>query len=382
LDRDLVFKLLVIAEGFTPTYSAKHVDPSAEPIKLILKATDLDRRDPKLVLRGRIVDDQGRPLARAQVEPNGLRSPTKAGWGGSFTNGIDPLAVTNEQGEFKIGVGEADSFLDLRISARGFARRNIFMLPSGPKVHEIRLERGLTVTGRVLKDGKPVPGIGLGLCQQDRGAGRFFGDFKISTDSGGTFSFPNLPTKAFQPTGQPDSPAAPAGPEKYFLYGLMDSCKTHGALPIRAIEATKDGDVIDIKEWSFQPGVRVSGRVELADGKPVPKQTRVFLSGDEAWDLQMTVAGADGTFTFGPAPEGRYTLSVQAPGYHVSRKNASTNVLNPGSLLGVVRGDAMEIRVLLEPGEVKRDKEYSREALDEYDRRRKQPLVGIETRSK
>jgi hypothetical protein len=38
LDADLIYKLLVVAEGRAPTISDKHIDPVAGPVKLSLKA--------------------------------------------------------------------------------------------------------------------------------------------------------------------------------------------------------------------------------------------------------------------------------------------------------------------------------------------------------
>ena len=81
LDPDLVFQLLVVADGYTPTYGPKRADPKAGPVTLTLTPHDLDRRDPALVLRGRVVDEQRRRVARAVISPSGYNKGTLGQFG-------------------------------------------------------------------------------------------------------------------------------------------------------------------------------------------------------------------------------------------------------------------------------------------------------------
>src|SRR2546423_1773204 len=98
LDPGLIFRVLVVAEGFAPQFVEK-VDPARGPIEPTLKPTDRTRLKPGHVLRGRVLDPDGNPVFRASVSAFGMRSATVLGRYGTL-RGIDPLAVTNARGEF------------------------------------------------------------------------------------------------------------------------------------------------------------------------------------------------------------------------------------------------------------------------------------------
>jgi hypothetical protein len=349
----------VVADGHVPTYSAKPIDPRAGPVTLALKPHDLDRRDPALVLRGKVLDEDGKPVPRAVVEPFGIKTKGGAQFGG--LRGIDALAVTDRQGEFRIGVSEKGAALYLKVSAAFLAHRRPAPLKAGPNVHEVTLVRGVTLTGAVAKDGKPLAGIALGLVQTNRSAERFLGEFTIATDEQGQFRFENV---------GPD--------EAYFVYGLMDSCRKHGAIPVRQVRVGASGTEKDLGAIPMRPGYRLSGRIILADGKPVPENTRVLLSRDEAWDSQTVVADKDGRFAFTGLPAERYSLSVNLRDYHASSKNGSYDALNGFGLVGTVKGDTEGLRFLLEPGPAPRPDYRNLKPSDwqEFERRRKAPLRG------
>jgi hypothetical protein len=358
LDPELVFKLLVVAEGRIPTFSAKHVDPNTGPITLELKPHDLDQRDPALVFRGRVVDEAGRPLASGVVTPKGFR---KGGEGHGDLRGIDALAVTNTQGEFRLGVSERGLALYFHVDARGMAPRNFQPLLVGPQTHELKLVSGVTIVGKVLQEDKPVAGVVVGLVQQDRSGGDFIGDFKISTDPQGVFTFRNVPPS-----------------ESYYIYGIMDSCRSHGAIAIQPVRVRASGTIKEIGTLTMGLGHRLSGRVILADGKPVPPGTRVSLGRDAAWDSQIATVAEDGTFTFTGLPAERCRLGVHVAGYHMSPKNSSYDFLH-GGLLGMIKGDKEELHLLLESGPPLRNPgRLSREQALEYRRLKDTPLRGVE----
>jgi hypothetical protein len=255
----------------------------------------------------------------------------------------------------------------VKVSAAFRAPRRLSPLQAGPKVHEVKLEPGVTVTGVVLKDGKPLAGIALGLVQKDRNVERFLGEFTIATDEKGQFRFQNV------------------GPDElYFVYGLMDSCRPHGAISVRQVGVGASGTETDLGSLAIQPGHRLSGRLTLSDGKPVNQGTRVLVSREEAWDSQTALVAADGSFAFSGLPTESFSLTVSVPRYHVSPKNGSFNLLTYGGLVGRVSGDTDGLRVLLEPGprprpdykdSKKRDSDYK-----EYKRRSEAPLRGVRER--
>src|SRR5262249_44947430 len=134
------------------------------------------------------------------------------------------------------------------------------------------------------------------------------------------------------------------------LYGLLNSLREHGAVGVREVRTGKSGSVSDMGDLEIKAGHKLSGRVVLADGKPVPPGTRALLAREEAWDVQQAVVDKEGRFTLTGLPPELYSLSVNVKGYHLSPKNASTDLLNGFRLLGTVREDTEGLRVLLEPG--------------------------------
>src|SRR5262249_12931280 len=110
---------------------------------------------------------------------------------------------------------------------------------------------------------------------------------------------------------------------------------------------------------------KLSGRVVLADGKPVPAGTRVLLARQDAPDSVQGAADKDGQFSFAGLPPERYSLVVRVKGYHLSPRNVSSDGF---SLRGVVREDISGLRLLLEPGPVSESQQSSG--------RRTEPLRG------
>jgi hypothetical protein len=118
-----------VADGYTPTLSAKLIDPKAGQATLVVKRHDLDTRDPALVLRGRVLDEQGHPVPDAAVEPLGYEKGDTGSFGG--LKGFDPLALTDAKGEFRVGVPEKGLTLYVQVSARYLARQNFAKLAVG-----------------------------------------------------------------------------------------------------------------------------------------------------------------------------------------------------------------------------------------------------------
>jgi hypothetical protein len=345
-----------VAQGHVPTFTPKHVDPLKGPVELQLKPHDLDRRDPELVLRGRVLDENGNGVAGAVVSPYGFKTMTGAQFGG--LKGIDALAVSDDRGEFRLGVSEKGMALYVQVNARFMAPQKPSPLAAGRHVHEIKLVAGSTVTGKVVKDGKPLTGVTLGLVQQDRGADSFLGESQISTDQNGQFQFLNLPPE-----------------QDYFLYGVMDSFKPYGALRVTPLRVGANGTTKDAGTLTPEPGHRLTGRIVLEDGKPVPKGTRVLLSREEAWDHQTVGAAPDGSFAFEGLPAEGYSLSVNVKGYRTSVKNRSYDLLNGRGLLGTIPHTIEDLRYLLEPG-TEDFPDTSKVDYKEYERRRKGALQG------
>jgi hypothetical protein len=211
------------------------------------------------------------------------------------------------------------------------------------------------------KDGKPVPGVVIGMAHTNRDVAKFLGDQKIRTDDLGQFLFRNVPA------GEP-----------YVIYGLMESCRAHGAIGTRPVNTGPEGSSKDVGTLIVEPGFRLTGRVVLSDGKPLPAGIRASLSRRQAWDVQIADVTADGRFTFTGLPAEGYTLSAAVPGYHLSAKNASYEALNGSFLEGRVDQNVEGLRLLLEPGKFARPDfgRFTPEDFQAMQRRRNELLQG------
>jgi hypothetical protein len=327
-------------------------------VSFALTPHDLDKRDPALVLKGRVLDENHKPVPEAVVEPFGFGKGDGAQFGG--LKGFDPLAVTNKRGEFRLGVPDRGTAVYVQVSAPFKAPRKFKKLEAGAKPHDLTLFEGVTVRGRLVKGGKPLAGVAVGAAQKERNVETFVGEFQAATDEKGAFQIRNVPAE-----------------DALALYGQMSSLSKHGAVGVREVRTGESGSVSDVGDLEVKPGHRLSGRVVLADGKPVPAGTRVLLSREQAWDSAQAVADKEGRFSFTGLPSEQYSLSVNVRGYHLSPKNVSTDLLNGFRLLGVVREDISGLRLLLEPGpEPEREQRSDAKFYEEYNRRRLAPLRG------
>jgi hypothetical protein len=115
----------------------------------------------------------------------------------------------------------------------------------------------------------------------------------------------------------------------------------------------------------------------LADAKVLPAGSRVLISREEAWDHQIAEVDGKGAFVFEGLPTECFRLSVNVPGYHVSPKNASYDLLNKHGLLGIVHTDIEGLHLLLEPGkDSERPGGLDSAQYEEYRRRRNSQLRG------
>lgn len=201
----------------------------------------------------------------------------------------------------------------------------------------------------------------MGIVQVDRNVMGYLGHFEFGTDRDGRFAFANIPPM-----------------QSWYLYGLMDGRKGSGSIPVRNLKTEAHGSTLDLGDIEVQPGYRLTGRLVLADGKPVPTATRILASRDAAWDSQTVTVGPDGRFSFTGLPPERLSLSTNVRGYHSSPKNASLDLLNRMGLLGTVGGDIDDLRFLLEPGPTPEIdyRRFSREESAEYELRRDGPPRG------
>jgi|SRR5450631_1986232 hypothetical protein len=316
LSRDLWFELLVVRDGYTSTF-VKKVDPLKGPPATAALTVRPPAGDPSRVVRGRVLDSHGSPMRDAVVEPEalliGLGPKTIYG----TPEGLDPVAVTNEKGEFEIAYTEPTSKMALMVEARAMAPKFV-ILPTGSKRQTVTVSDGALVKGRLVDNGKPVGGaeIGLGPSQPWFGednlaiSGSFYDEIRIGTQEDGSFAITNVPA-----------------PEKWNIYGKMESIASRGATDPVAIATAHDNQEVDVGNIEIKRGYRLRGKVVLSDHKAVPDGMRIFITSDRARDVQTVLLAADGSFEFVGLAAGKYFLGPSVKGYKRQKDGAEIEAL-------------------------------------------------------
>ena len=302
LDSDLWFELLVFREGYTAAF-VERVDPSHGTAEAAALAPRAPVNDPSRVVRGRVVDQHGRPLRAAVVVPEGVAAVLQ---GRAFSmygtiKGLEPIAVTDAKGEFELAYSEKATGMMLRVEARGMATK-LIAVPTGAERETITVSDGALIRGRLVNHGKPVAGAEVGLIAQNRGGfldklkvlGNPYEEIRIGTQEDGSFVITNVPT-----------------PVDWYVYGKMEAITTLGATDPVKCTTTRDGEEVNVGDIQIIPGHRLRGRITLSDGAALVDGMRVTISADHAWDDQTAVIGHDGHFEFVSLPTGNTKSSLR-----------------------------------------------------------------------
>lgn len=361
LDPTLLFDLLVVAENYEPAF-VERVNPLGEKISVSLKGkADCDARNPRTCIRGTVVTDAGDAIAGAVVTPYGCKIAGLRQWG--RIKGVDPMAVTNEAGVFELLVDRTIESLDLRVSAREFATR-VFQEVRTSDMHvELKVSAGVTVIGRVLKNGKPVPNIQLSISQMDTASATWVGPSFIVTDSNGRYRFSNVMPKA-----------------ELEIVGTMESVRHLGAIAPVRFSTGNNTSTLELPDLHVAEAASLTGSLRMPDDVLVPRGTRLVIARVNGGDAQETAVNPDGSFSLEGIPNEPMELHVRIPGFHLSQKNISLDPLRE-CLVGVVSKSSRNMDIAIASGPRNLDFHRTRsERLALHKKRRRltrEPLRGI-----
>jgi RNA polymerase sigma factor (sigma-70 family) len=294
---------------------------------------------------GKVTDTEGRPIAGATV-----------------TSAMDLRAEhgvkTGPAGEFEYKFREREDVWPIRIEAAGFAARRFLLLlksegepddgindsaliePSGVIARPLVLGSGVEVVGRVVRDGKPVAGVSMGLgFVYGNDQANLVGNPEMTTDERGSFRFLNVAPE----TG-------------FWIYAKLGSVNDEGALIPQRIQTKHDGTTVDLGELQIRHGRNLAGRLICSDGKPVPAGTTVWLWCDHSAGVLDRKVDDAGSFQMRGIADGLVTLEVTFPEakaaetrYRVSPENACRNPQVENQLEGRVERDISDLTILLDP---------------------------------
>jgi hypothetical protein len=304
LDPDLWFELLVIRDGYKAAF-VNRVDPAQGAAATAVLAPRPPVDDPARIVRGRVVDPFGRPLPATVVMPEGI-TPSQGSMYGTI-DGLEPMTVTNAQGEFELAHSQKATGMLLEVEARGMATK-LVAVATGTHRKTITVSDGAVVRGRLVSHGKPVSGAELGVIARERGGfganltifGNPYEEIRIGTQQDGSFVIANVPA-----------------PVDWYVYGKMESIASLGAT--RPVEFSTKGDnqEVNVGDIEIQPGHRLAGKVTLSDGAAIADGMRVTIGAVGAWDSQTVTIGRDGHFEFAGLPAGKYEIFPSVRGYHL-----------------------------------------------------------------
>lgn len=319
LDPELLFRVLVMAPGRRAALT-QFVDPAEAELEVKLEPLPGDL-PPDRMLKGRVFDERGKPLAGAMVSPTGAKTHEKRWWG--QLPGVEEAAVTDADGRFIITSQQPKLGLDLKVSAAGYADFPSQLFELDGNEHEIHMRRGASVSGRLTYQGQPVKRRVIGIVQRNRSAGHFVGETTLAADDNGGFLFANLQSN-----------------ERYALYTLCDPGQDLPVLKTVTIETGGDGEVNQLGELALLPGLTLAGRVELPPGAKMPAGTKLRVDREPAWDWCEALLSDDGEFELRSLPPEVYTVKVIVPGYELDPSRLRYQAIGPNEFGLRLRGGA------------------------------------------
>jgi Carboxypeptidase regulatory-like domain len=301
LDPDLWFELAVVRDGYIPTF-IKKVDQSNGSVPAVV----LNVRsgvDPLKMARGRVTDSNGNPIRDVVVQTKGVL--TARGILIGKPEGLEPFAVTNDEGEFEIAYVEPATKMLFFVEARTMAPRFV-VLPTGTERQTVRLSEGAVIRGRLVANGKGVGNAEVGVIPKDRGgwgpdfkmSGFPFEEMKIGTQEDGSFAITNVPSAV-----------------EWYVYGKMASLLGRGATEPVICSVAKEKQQMDLGNIEVKLGHRLRGQVVLGDKNAIPSGMRITIESKSVWDFQTARLGPDGSFEFADLFAGDYTITPAVKGY-------------------------------------------------------------------
>jgi hypothetical protein len=333
LDPSLVFYLVATAEGHRARVSER-IDPASDAAQIALEALPTDL-SPERVVRGRVIDERGKQVVGAQVNPYGCQTADRRWWGS--LPGVDSVSITNANGEFIITSREPAEAFDLEVRSPRHAAKRFGLLATGES-HELAVEAGVLVRGRLLKDGQPVAGVSVGLVQCDRGSENFLGNYAIGTNAKGEFEFTYVPPN-----------------DDFYIYTTMESIGQPASLPLRRLRIGKSGSLADVGDLELAAAHSIFGRIVLTDGAPVPGPIQLLLTREGAWDSQRFMVDSDGAFRFENVPDQEpITLVARIPGYHLDQNRTRFQQVREWSIAFFVEGPRDDVEIFYAPDVVRK----------------------------
>lgn len=296
LDPSLKFSLLASAPDREPAQT-RATDPTKGDVAITLAPRSTDFPPARTVV-GTLVDDRGKPVGGALLYPAGAKT-AEDHWSGQV-EGVSPT-VSDDDGDFRVVLPESFQGVDLEVTAQGFAGTLARLLKPGPERHRIVVPSGARVTGKLSHDGKPVPDCRIAVVQEERGGeGHFIKAVAAVTADDGTFLFERLPAS-----------------QSYVIFTIAGAGPQRLVLTTQRFLVPADRETRDLGELPLISARRLAGRVDMGPGRKLPRDTRVLVHRNPAWDSVVVRLDEEGRFAVEGLPPEVYEVRVHADGYRI-----------------------------------------------------------------
>jgi len=325
LDESLKFRLVVTAPG-KKTYRTELTEPRQSPIVISLQQMP-DDLPASRILRGRVIDGFDVPISGALIEPVGAQTANRS-WGGRVNAWT---SVTNDHGDFAMILEEDYLGVDIEVTAHGFPGAKKLKLAPGEKSHEVVLNSGCKVFGRLLKLGRSNLLSNVAAVQLDRGNfdRLFINAVLAEVSDDGYFEFPPLP---------PD--------EYYAIFSLADQQSSDRRVIQTALFLCgADGESLDLGVIHAVSSYSIHGKL-LMQNAVLPDGIFVSLKREPAWDLVKVAVEADGSFVLNNLPREAYEVVINTQALEIDFSKFSYQPMSRNSF-GIYSFDRSAIEIPL-----------------------------------
>ena len=287
---------------------------------------------PSQRIHGRVVDEDSQPVFGAVVSIQGALQDDRNWWG--RVPNVDKAAVTAADGTFLLTSTEDYQAWRLCVNATGFVESNTELLKTGDTQHQLALDPGSFVSGTITKDGKPAASVTLGICQTNRGSDQFAGEYVIATDEHGRFLFTSV-----------------VADETMTIYSKMEKGNLL-ATEIAEFTSGNSGASVELGEFELRPAKTLSGKLVLVDAGPFPKNFRILVNREYAWDSQTIDVDENGYFQAKGLPmDEAINISVRLAGYSIdhSKTNLQVTGLTSAAVFTDSDSELDTINIVLKP---------------------------------
>lgn len=287
VDPKLDFIVLTAAPGFEGTFQFK-VDAQKRLQRFTLNRWIGKARDGETAIRGRFVDADGKPIAGAMI---------KAGSGPN--EGV--AGISGADGTFGV-TWKNSGDISVYATAPGFAPKRIDLKSPLPSELDVVLDRGVSIEGRIVHDGKGVRGAQVYLEDQNFPDSPFEDRPFVMTDFEGKYAFPHVPRSRIVAVY-----ASRFGPP--------------GDAVTRTVTINTGGNSrkFVLADMEAKPAMKIGGRVMMPGGQPFPPNSRLILSTEQTFDHRYVELGGDGSFEVPTFPRETIEAMLRVPGFVVER---------------------------------------------------------------